>query len=87
MIFFSKPNYIADPNDSSEEEWIELTIPKCGCSKLVPRLDPSSEGHNPPTDEAEYTERNGTCESSTWARGFGQKARISAEIELFAECY
>ena len=62
-----------DPSFDSEKEWIELTIPKCGCSKLVPRLDPSSEGHNPPTDNAEYTERNGTCESSTWARGFGQK--------------
>ena len=51
-----------------------MTIPKCGCSKLVPRLDPSSDGHDPPTDDTEYTERNGTCEGSTWARGFGQKA-------------
>ena len=56
-----------------------MAIPQCGCSKRVPRLDPSPEGHHPPTDAdtngtaAGYTERNGTCANATWARGYGQK--------------
>ena len=52
-----------------------MAIPQCGCSKRVPRLDPTPEGHHPPTDTADdvYTERNGTCANATWARGFGQK--------------
>ena len=66
-----------DLNYGSGEELVELSIPQCGCSKRVPRLDPLPEGHNPPTDAEDYTERNGTCANATWARGFGQKGRTN----------
>ena len=69
---FPDPNY-----GSPEEELIELAVPQCGCSKRVPRLDPTPDGHHPPDTDTDgaagYTERNGTCANATWARGFGQK--------------